>query len=253
MKKAAVPALLLLLLLFLCAYTPNPDIHIRFGSPGGKGTLLARKGYVMNYHLHKKHPIWVSYHLNKSKLQDIKKVKALYLKDPLIAGRAQPVESDFNVRNYYKGRMAPLFDMMETPEILKSAQYITNIALRHDGLRRKWTELEDKIRGFALKGKDVWVITGPAYDREKGVKKSPKGMEIPTHFFKIAVFQNREYQFVAAAFLFENRSSDKPLGEYLVSIGEVERITGLKFLSAFPEAVQKNLKMKADEGSVLFL
>lgn len=252
MKKAVV-CTLLFFMLFFCAYTPNQNIHIRFGSPGGKGTLLLRKGYAMNYHLHKKYPVWISYHLNKSKLQDIKKVRALYLKDPMIAGKAQPVEADFKVRNYYKGRMAPLLDMMGTQGTLKEAQYITNIALRHNGLRKKWTELEDKIRGFALQGKDIWVITGPAYDKERRIEKTARGMEIPTHFFKITVFQNNEYRFIAAAFLFENKNADRPLAEYLVSIYDVEKMTGLKFLSVFPEVVQKELKRKTDEKMVLFL
>ena len=236
----ALPALLLL----LCAYTPNDNMNIRFGNPGGKGTLLMRRGYAMNYHLHKKYPIWVSYHLNKAKLEKSRKVKAEFLKDPMITPKAQPVESDFKVRNYYKGRLAPLLDMQGSKEMLKEAQYITNIALRREGLMKKWTELEEKIRAFALKGKDVWVITGPVYDKSADTKKTATGMEIPTHFYKIVIFQNREFEFVAAAFLFENKAADEPLVEYITSVDAVEKMTGLNFLSSFPEDVQENLESR---------
>jgi endonuclease G, mitochondrial len=245
MKKKPWAAFLLpLLLVLFCAYAPNQNINIRFGNPGGKGTLLMRKGYAVNYHLHKKYPIWVSYHLDKKKATAGKKVKALYLKDPMIAPKAQPKESDFNVKNYYKGRMAPLLDMQMSKGSLKEAQYITNIALRHSGLMQRWTVLEDKIRAFAATGKDVWVIAGPVYDKTGEIRKTKTGLEIPTHFFKIVIFQNREFEFVAAAFLFENRYGSKPPEDYIVEIITVEKITGLQFLSSFPEEVGKSLKTR---------
>lgn len=245
MKKNPWAAFLLpLLLILFCAYTPNQNINIRFGNPGGKGTLLIRKGYAVNYHLYKKYPIWVSYHLDKNKATAGKKVKALFMKDPLITPKAQPVEGDFKVRNYYKGRMAPLFDMQISAQTLKEAQYITNIALRHEGLMSRWTELEDKIRAFTMRGKDMWVIAGPVYDKSREIRKTKTGLEIPTHFFKIVIFQNREFEFVAAAFLFENRYGSKPLEDYIVEISAVEKMTGLQFLSSFPEEVGKSLKTR---------
>jgi endonuclease G len=72
---------------------------------------------------------------------------------------------------------------------------------------------------------------------------------VPTHFYKIIVDASNPDRVEALAFMLPNeRISDRHYKEFLTSIDEIEKATGLDFLSALPVTVQENVELhKAPE------
>jgi len=91
------------------------------------------------------------------------------------------------------------------------------------------------------------IIIGPIFSvQENQVRYSVKGdnnVAVPTHFYKIIVDANNMERIEALAFLLPNeRLSGRHYREFLTTIDEIEKATGLNFLSALPVATQNPLE-----------
>lgn len=109
---------------------------------------------------------------------------------------------------------------------------------------------EEGCDGDALPGASrgpLTVISGPVFEPKSGqVSYRLVGQDevaVPTHFFKIVVDARAGQAPQALAFLIPNAAPvDKDLNHYLVSIDEIERLTGIDFLSALPDQEEEALE-----------
>jgi len=67
---------------------------------------------------------------------------------------------------------------------------------------------------------------------------------VPWGFYKIVVFNDKGGQLRALAFQYRNQDETNDIPAHEVTIDEVEQETGLDFLSALPENVQKGIESK---------
>jgi len=110
--------------------------------------------------------------------------------------------------------------------------------------QQRWRLLEDQIQKLARDRGELWVITGPAFLDQDGdgvVKYLAIGKDlvaVPTHYFKI-VYVRSEQGVDAMAFLIPNEPlSGKDFDVHLVSIDEIEKVTGYDFLSDLEDTVE---------------
>ena len=253
MRKAAAFLLLLSVPLSLCAYELNKSVHIRFGMPSKNGAIFNKSGFILLHSNKKKVPLWVSYRLEKEDLENPVKLMRDYRPEPKLKKGRRAELSDYKKRGMYdRARMVPLKDMLRDEKLMKQAQYLSNVCPMHNKLNRKrWRELENKVRGFVKNKSTAWVMAGPVFkDTNNDGKKDNFGMLgknkvwIPTNFFKIIVYQAKDYSFHAIAFMFINREQKKPLSEYVVAIDEIEKHTGFNFLHLLPDQVEKIMETK---------
>jgi len=93
------------------------------------------------------------------------------------------------------------------------------------------------------------IITGPIFAVENdsvGYKViGPNHVAVPTHFYKIIVDANDSHNVQALAFIMPNKDiRGHDYVEYLTSIDEIEKKTGLDFLSALPVEIQEKVEIK---------
>ena len=179
--------------------------------------------------------------------------------------------------NYARGHMAPARDLARTDEIERSTYLLTNMAPQvHNGYNNgTWSSLERRVRGWVESRGDLTIIAGPVFfssarlrtpavqeaERLQGINETVVSAQppterqvlynvvgagevaVPTAFFKVVVDpSNRDNPDVLAFLIPHYRETGRHLESLLVSVDDIERLTGLDLLSAFPEAVQHRVE-----------
>jgi endonuclease G len=84
-------------------------------------------------------------------------------------------------------------------------------------------------------------LAGPVFAAQP--ERLKRRVAVPAAFFMI-ILDEREGRVRAEAFLLPQDSAGDDLGAYLTSIDEIERRTGLDFLSALPDAAEAALESR---------
>ena len=118
-----------------------------------------------------------------------------------------------------------------------------------------WKYLEEKVRHWAIERRNIYVITGPLYlDREgrritdasQVMAIGPDKVWVPTHFYKIVVSVGSSLQDLdAIAFILPDASNpSNRLSAFIVSIKEIERLSGLDFVHDLEDTIESALESK---------
>ena len=128
---------------------------------------------------------------------------------------------------------------------------------RHDNNAGIWLDMEIKTMDWANKFGSVWVICGPIFvDKTPSeyigeTEKNEMLVAIPDAFFKIVIKENGDINkpdILAFIYPQDTERKDKNHVTYLVSVDEIERKTGLDFLTILPDSEEEEIEeIKATE------
>lgn len=123
-----------------------------------------------------------------------------------------------------------------------------------------WLDLELLSAAYAQRYEKVWVVTGPIfYDKTPNVwigekSKGEVAVAVPDALFKIIVKESKDATRPdVLAFIYNQQGTGYGKGPFnhashLVSVDEIEKLTGLDFLTSLPdesEAKVEKIKVKA--------
>ena len=251
MKKFLTYLLLLLLAwqLVWCG-TPAPEPEesgdgqvpesLYLGIPRESDLLLARRGFAVGYSEKYRQAIWVSYVLSAEHLALPRVKRAVKFQvDPAV--RRDPVHSrEYNRTGFDRGHLAPAADMTYSFETMRNSFYMTNISPQLPGCNRGiWKRLETQVRRWALKEGELYVITGPIFDR-KPRRMGRRGIPVPTAFYKVILDLTPPRKMIA--FIIPNDSSRRRLSSFVTTVDAVEELTGCDFFSNIDDAEEDALE-----------
>ena len=227
--------------------------HLRLGKPQAVYERV-RGGYVLAQDARLKIPLWVQYELGPNELQGPASRTDDFQPDTSIPFGYRAELEDYSGSGFDRGHMAPAGDMKRSWRVMSESFLLSNMAPQVGiGFNRHiWKNLEDAIRGWVEQRGTLTIITGPVFAVE-GDHVSHKvigenHVAVPTHFYKIIVDANSPNRLEALAFIIANQSlSGRHYSEFLTTIDEIEKATGLDFLSALPTDVQDRLESKKAE------
>ena len=99
-----------------------------------------------------------------------------------------------------------------------------------------WKDFEEDGRTWAISRGTVFIFTGPIYEGDVSHTIGKNKVAVPFHLYKI-VYDPMKAE--AIAFIIPNQKLDtKDLPTYIATIRDVEKVTGLDFLSNFDSDVQ---------------
>ncbi len=115
---------------------------------------------------------------------------------------------------------------------------LSNIAPQAPDLNRIWWRVleEKEANDFAVRLEQVWVVTGPVFAGD--VKKLPNGVDVPSAFYRIILDEENGQPRVLAFIAPQTATGHEPLIQFLTSVREIERQTGLDFFAELPKEVQ---------------
>lgn len=204
------------------------------------GRFLRNTGYLVGYGEDFGAPLWVAYHV-----KDI---------DPLPTPAERPGTFETDQRTvarvatdayagsgYDRGHLAPNFAI--ATRYGKAAQretsLMSNIIPQRHGLNAGlWKQMELRIAtSYPARFGEVWVLAGPVLKKPPArlpARGGATGPAIPTECYMIVVDEN-DGRVRTLAFLFPQ---EPPAGarpeDYLTTVDEIERRTGLEFFAELP-------------------
>jgi endonuclease G len=222
--------------------------HLRLGKPQAVYERV-REGYVLAQSGSLKIPLWVQYELGLDELHGTAERENKFRADASIPFGYRAELADYQGSGFDRGHMAPAADMKRNEEVMGESFLLSNITPQvGKGFNQDiWEELEASVRSWVEQRGNLTIITGPIFATE-GNKVSYKvigkdQVAVPTHFYKIIVDANNPHQIEALAFILPNQDlTGHHYSEYLTTIDEVEKATGLDFLSALPAAIQDTVE-----------
>ena len=118
---------------------------------------------------------------------------------------------------------------------------MSNICPQRPELNRKvWERLERLEEGYANKFGGIWVITGPIFDQHTQILN--RQVEIPDSFFKILIDEDKGKVRVLPFIVPQKVTGKEILNEFLTSVDEIEKKTGLDFFTPMDKEFQDKLE-----------
>jgi len=204
--------------------------------PTHKGEIIKHKYFTLSYIEKHEQSEWVHYLLTKEMINGAAKRKDNFRKDPNVStGSASP--SDYAASGYDKGHLASAADMSLNAMSMSESFYMTNMSPQEPSFNRGgWKKIEELVRAWASKT-NIFVTVGGVL--KKDLKKIGQGVSVPEHFYKI-VFNPSNNNVIA--FYTPNTKLDSPLIKYVVSVDQIEKETGIDFLSELKDDTETQIE-----------
>jgi len=237
------------------------SVHLTLGNPSNAGStpnnyLMVKPQYALSYNNSTRIPNWVSWQLNASWLGPVQRLNDFRPDPSLPMGWYRVLPSDYNGSGFDRGHVAPSGDRTNTLENNSATFLMTNILPQSaDNNRGPWEKLESYCRELVMAGKELYIVAG-GYGRKRTIAKGK--IVAPAHTWKVVVVLDQpgqgvqgitaETRVIAVAVPNIRGIKETPWRTFRVSVTDLEAATGYNFLSNVPEAVQKAIEGKVDEG-----
>jgi len=228
--------------------TVSTESGDRFFLPSGsKGQLVHHKYYSLSYNEKMEQADWVAYVLRKDQLKMPNVPRAKRFKPDYDVKTQSAFHRDYTHSGYTRGHMAPAGDMAFNTEAMQESFYMSNMSPQtkecNGGV---WKELEENVRDWAYKNKELIVVSGPIFTSKNPKKIGKNKVAVPDAFFKVLLDITKP-ETKAIAFRIPNEESNVHLKEYAVSIDAIEDETKLDFFSnLLDEEEQKSIESQFD-------
>lgn len=205
--------------------------------------VLHREGYTCSFNLRRGVPNWVAWKLTADHVNGPYKRKGIpFSPDPNVED--SPDTYDYMQSGYDRGHQCPSADNRWSQKAQEECFYMTNICPQNHQLNSgDWSELENKCRNWAKGHGAVYIVCGPIFYRHKPKTIGKHKVWVPDAFFKVVLTTDGTPK--ACGFIYKNTEGNRPMGDYVNSVDQVERITGLDFFSSLPDDVEKAVESKA--------
>ena len=222
------------------------SVNLQLGIPAESDQVIDRSGFALGYSSSRRQALWVSYiltaeHLNAPQVKRSNKFRP----DPLL--KFTPVRpQQYDRTGFDRGHLAPASDMTYSRETMEQSFFMTNISPQLPACNRGiWKRIETQIRAWARQESQLYVVTGPVFSGEARFMRDTD-VHIPDAFYKVALDLTPPMKMIA--FIVPNRASKKPVRSFVVSVDEVEAVTGMNFFSNLDDRIEAELEKCSEIG-----
>jgi len=163
--------------------------------------------------------------------------------------RARVSTHDYSRSGYDRGHMAPNYAIAVCYGRQGQLEtfLMSNVIPQRPALNRQvWEHLEQtEIKDYAPRFKQIWVIDGPVFRNRNQLRG---GEDIPDACFKIIVKEGNGVPQVLAFIMPQTVRGTEMPQQFLTSIDEIEKETGLDFFAAMPDDMQGKFEGKTATG-----
>lgn len=154
---------------------------------------------------------------------------------------------DYKYSGYDRGHMVPAGDMKWSTKAMHDCFYLTNMVPQNGALNSgAWNKLEQKLRDWAKRDESLVIVTGVVVsDEDKEITIGESNVVVPGMLYK-AVLAPKAVPMRAIGFLYPNKKAQGSLTQHVVSIDEIEELSGLDLFSSLPDDVEDVIEATAD-------
>ena len=201
------------------------------------------EGFRVSFNKENHTPNWVAWELLASETDgDVGRYNNFWT-DNEIDGC--PSTYDYRNSGYDRGHLCPAADQKWSQEAMEQCFSLANICPQDHSLNTgAWKTLEGKERLWAQRDSAIIIISGPIYADTDKTRIGTAGVRVPGAFFKIlaAPYLNNPR---GIAFVYPNMTAPGNMENYVMTIDDVEQLTGFDFLSALPDNIENEIESKS--------
>lgn len=207
------------------------------------GQIVHHEGYSLSYSEPHEQAEWVAYELKKSHLTNSNFKRPYFEVDKAVKTRAASWKNYKN-SGFDRGHLCPAGDRTYSKLAYDETFLTSNISPQDHAFNAGiWNTLEQKVRYWANKYDGVFVVTGGVLKGNMKTIGSEK-VAIPNQFYKVLIDSNSG-NVKMIAFLFPHKNSNEPLYKFVVSVDEVEKLTGIDFFPELDDALEDRLEVSS--------
>lgn len=223
--------------LFLKNYIPAP-------LPDYPEQIIIRKAYILSYNKDTKCPNWVAWHLTSEHTDgDCQRDNSYYEDEDVPSPRA--TNEDYRGSGWSRGHMCPAGDNKWDSVAMRESNLLTNMCPQHASLNSGlWNVIENDCRKWARKYGDVYIVCGPVLLNKEHETIGANKVVVPEAFFKVILRMNP--QPAAIGFIIRNNEGKKKKDQFINTVDDVERITGIDFFPALPDDIENKVEAYAN-------
>lgn len=173
-------------------------------------------------------------------------------KDPFQEDLSIPKEyrttlADYQYTGYDRGHICPSADRLNSKDANEQTFYLSNMQPQVNGFNTGvWATMESQLRTVwnTSKYRDMlYVCKGGTIDKSSQIAGYAKNKLIVPKYFFAAILAVKDGQYKAIGLWFEHKkNNDKHLSNYVVSIDELEKLTGIDFFCNLPDKTEKKVE-----------
>jgi endonuclease G, mitochondrial len=212
--------------------------------------IIVHKNYTLRYEEAYEVPAWVAHKLRGEYTTGIaSRGDNQFMPDRKVKNNSA-LSGDYSSTGYDRGHMVPAGDFKCCQELMTETFYMSNICPQNPDLNRHiWENIESRIRGWAVRDEELYIVTGPVLTKGLPTIGRYNNVAVPEFFYKIVLYyqpkSGKNPRMIA--FLLPNESLiGKRMNSYVVSVDDVEKATGLDFFAKLPDDIQTKLEAKSD-------
>lgn len=206
---------------------------------------LMRKGYVTSYNTDNRICNWVAWHLTASHIKGSCTRKGMKFTEDTDVPVPRATHYDYIRSGYDRGHMCPAGDNKWDTQAMRDCFLLTNICPQNHNLNvGDWHELENACRKWAEEYGAIDIVCGPILLKQKHKTIGKNKIMVPEAFFKVILCRKGKPK--AIGFIYRNMPGNRPKVDYVNSVDEVERITGIDFFADLPDDIEKKVESTAN-------
>lgn len=207
-----------------------------------KNAVVVHKAYTLEYSEEHEQALWVAYLITAGYVDGDAARTNDFREDASVKTKSADL-MDYKRSGYSRGHLCPAGDMKWDATAMSETFLLSNMSPQlqefNDGI---WKKCEERVRTWARKYDSLYVVTGPVL--KPGLPTiGHNEVSVPELFYKIVYDPHRQ---VALAFLVPHHGNKKGPKQFVVSIDEVERITGIDFFPALPDDIEDKIEAQSN-------
>lgn len=202
--------------------------------------FVAHRYYMLSFDTTLQQARWVSYTL-KAYHGDKEERSNSFKVDPLLA-RWTNHAGIYAKSGYDRGHLAPAADFVFSDTAMQETFLYSNMSPQFPVFNRGiWKKVETTVRAWADDFDSLWIVTGPVWQSDSLAASFQ--LPVASHFYKVVVcFRDSSYS--VGGFLVPHAASQQPSTNYLVSVNEIEALTGIDFFLQLSSQSHENAEAK---------
>ena len=207
--------------------------------------VLVNQAYAVGYSDTLGNPLWAAY-----RMPDIARLTTPPPRpDKFEVDRrttARVAADAYSRSGYDRGHLAPNYGIATRyGEVAQRETFLmSNITPQKHALNAGlWRELEERVATcYPARYGEVWVLVGPIFGAKP--KKLRGGVAVPEAFFKIIIDENEGKLRTLAFIVPQDPPATAEPARFLTTIEEIQRRTGLDFLSEIEDAAEREIEQQ---------
>lgn len=191
-------------------------------------------------------PFWVAYDLTEHESRGTAERGQKAFRPDENAGVRQAVDNDYRRSGYTRGHMAPAADFKWNDDAMWDTFYFTNCCPQTEQMNAgAWEDVEGMVRRLARYYGTVYIVTGPVLEGNEHKTIGKNKVTVPEAFFKaLLICDDQEWHSIG--FLMRNNDQTQYVQKSMLSVNELEKLTGYDLFHNLPDAIEESVEEELD-------